>query len=75
MLNYKTKVKLSNAQNLIAAQMLPALEEGEEIWPTPSDLEQVPVDQLNEIRVSTLRIIQKNSAGSRGDEWGHAFFL
>jgi hypothetical protein len=55
--------------------MLPILEEGEEIWPTPSDLEQVPVDQLNEIRVSTLRIIQKNSARSRGDEWGHAFFL
>jgi hypothetical protein len=55
--------------------MLPSLEEGEEIWPTPSDLEQVPVDQLGEIRVSTLRIIQKNSARSRGDEWGHAFFL
>jgi hypothetical protein len=44
LLNYKSKVKLSNAQNLIAAQMLPGLEEGEEIWPTPSDLEQVPVD-------------------------------
>lgn len=57
LLHYKTKIKLSNAQNLIAAQMLPALEEGEEIWPTPNDLEQIPVDQLNEIRVSTLRII------------------
>jgi hypothetical protein len=42
--HYKTKLKLTNAQNLIAAQMLPLLEEGEEVWPTPGDLEQVPVD-------------------------------
>lgn len=74
-LHYSTKKKLTNFQALYSADFFPKLNEDEEIWPLPKDLENLSKDQLKTIQVSTLRIIQKNSSRSRGDEWGHAFFL
>lgn len=48
---------------------------GEKCWPTANELSVLSIDQLNDLQVCTLRIIQKNSQRSRGEEWGHAFFL
>ena len=48
---------------------------GEKVWPTPNDLSELSADQMQDLKVCSLLIIQKNSQRSRGEQWGHAFFL
>jgi hypothetical protein len=55
--------------------VLPKPEVDEEMWPMPNDLKAIPNSELDSLKISILRIVQKNSARKRGDEWGHAFFL
>lgn len=45
------------------------------MWPSPNDLNVLSVDELDYLKVCTLLIVQKNSERSRGEQWGHAFFL
>lgn len=48
---------------------------GEKVWPTANELATLSPELLQDLKVCTLMIIQKNSQRSRGDQWGHAFFL
>lgn len=48
---------------------------GEKVWPTANELATLSPELLSDLKVCTLMIIQKNSQRSRGDQWGHAFFL
>lgn len=73
---YRSRTKLSHNTKLITAfELFPRIKPGEEIWPTAADLEPLDKEQLMHLKISSLRIIQKNSSRSRGDEWGHAFYF
>lgn len=75
MLYYKQKTKLSPDRNQGILDIMPKCQFGEEIWPRPSDLHGLEKSQLENLKITSLRIIQKNSSRSRGDEWGHAFYF